>query len=357
VFATSEPRLLPLDSADRRWASAVHGRVSQERLRADLERLPGPRSRLHQPDAMEAAEGLICGAMRAAGWAVERQPYELRNAAGYLDYRPEGDGPRRTVYPHLAGVNLLAIKPGIVCDAVVVGAHYDTVRDSPGANDNTASVACLLELGRVLAGLSFRDTVILAAFDMEELGAVGSGAFVRQIARTHPIRSAVIFETMAYTDPTPGSQSTLPGIGVLFPGQMRRVRRRRFAGDWTMVLYRRSALELARSFGEALAFVAGSDVPILWRDPLDLAITGPLLRRVVPGLHNFARSDHAPFWDARLPAIMITDTANFRYPHYHEPTDTPEKLDYRRLADIVCATAIAVCREADLEAAAGALAG
>jgi len=81
--------------------------------------------------------------------------------------------------------------------------------------------------------------------------------------------------------------------------------------------------------------------------PTGLPALGPLLERTVPFARDFARSDHVPFWEAGVPAVQITDTANFRNPHYHRSGDTPETLDYHRLADVVAATALAVERVAE----------
>ena len=84
------------------------------------------------------------------------------------------------------------------------------------------------------------------------------------------------------------------------------------------------------------------------RDPMDIRLPRSILKRLVPGTLGFGRSDHISFWEAGIPAIMITDTANFRNPNYHEPTDTPETLDYERLAAIVSATAVTIARFAGL---------
>ncbi len=81
---------------------------------------------------------------------------------------------------------------------------------------------------------------------------------------------------------------------------------------------------------------------VLLRDPVDLPLLGPLLARFAPFVRDFVRSDHKPFWERGLPAIMITDTANFRNPNYHLPTDTPETLDYDHLTDITAAVATTV---------------
>lgn len=106
--------------------------------------------------------------------------------------------------------------------------------------------------------------------------------------------------------------------------------------------------QLAASFAGALSHFARPDAVLQLRSPGDLPFIGGLLRRRVPAVRHFARSDHVPFWEARIPALMITDTGNFRYPHYHQTTDTPEKLDYQRLAELAVAAAVVIARTARL---------
>ena len=77
------------------------------------------------------------------------------------------------------------------------------------------------------------------------------------------------------------------------------------------------------------------------QNPTDLVLIGGVLR-LVPAARNFARSDHVPFWEAGIPAVQVTDTANFRYPHYHQRTDTVDQLDFQRVADIIDATAATI---------------
>lgn len=348
-----EPQLEPLEGRLQTWAESVTSSVSPDRLRADVVALPAPRNRLHTPaaDAMELADEMILREFREAGWTVDYRFYEWKNAVGFLDYEkgrfPAGAKP--AIYRDLGGANVLAIKEGLSSrDAIVVGAHHDTLRDSPGADDNTASIAALLELSRILAPHTFRDTIILAAFDMEEIGFFGSKALVKELVQERTIKSAIIYETMAYTDSAQNSQSVPKVLGTFYPKQIARIRDREFAGDWTLVVYRNFAAHVARAFGVGLAHVAGPHVPILMRDPVDLPVLGKALSYVMPVVNNFARSDNQSFWKAGIPAIMITDTANFRNPNYHQPTDTPETLDYDRLAEIVAATAIALGQLAGL---------
>jgi hypothetical protein len=351
MFGTGEPKLRPLDGKLRAWTDAVMRVVSATRLRADVENMPAPRNRLHSPDAMARADEMILRGFRDAGWPAEQRPFELENVIGSLDYGagllPAGVIP--ALYPHLKGANILAIKEGLSStDAIVVGAHHDTIRDSPGADDNTASVAALLELARVLAPFDFEKTIVLAAIDMEEINFFGSKELVRELSRERRIQCAIIYETMCYTASDPGTQTVPPRIGYLYPGQMRKIKSRQFVGDWTLVLYRGFASAVARRFAEGLAYTANPHAPIMMRDPLDIPLLRPAIKRLVPGARSFARSDHISFWDAGVPAIMISDTANFRNPHYHEPTDTPDTLDYERLAAIVGATAVALAQSAGL---------
>lgn len=353
MFGTNEPELHPLDPQLRDWVNSIMDGMNPAGLRLALEALPGPRNRLHAPKAMAEADELIMRALSDCGWTVEKRPFHFTNVRGCLDYDENGvlAGTRPFIYSQLEGANIWGVKEGLSStDAIVIGAHYDTIRDSPGADDNTASVVALLELARILAPYSFERTIILAFFDMEEINLFGSRAFVRDMARERKIRGAMIFETMAYTTHAPDSQKLPPGIGLLYPGQKRKIERRRNTGDWNVIVYRKSALDLARYFAEALAHTAGTHAPILLRDLLDIRYLGNVLNLLIPALGNFARSDHRPFWKASIPAIMISDTANFRNPNYHRPSDTPDTLDYQRLAAIIAATAVALARSAGLKA-------
>lgn len=313
--------------------------VSAERLRADVVRLLGPRSRLHAPEVMAAADRHVAEAWREAGWTVEERPFALTDAAGNRDlggYRGGDFGP--TVYPRLEGRNLVAIKEGRRPDVVLVAAHLDTIRDSPGADDNTASIAALLELARVTATARYEHTVMLVAFDMEEIGFHGSRVFVRDQLGGRAVRGAIVFETMAYTSHEPNSQALPRGLGVLYPRQVWQIMRRGRVGDFAAVLHRASSTALAEVFATHLRALAGPPAAVLFRDPVDLPLVGPLLGRHVPMARNFCRSDHQAFWDRGWPAILVTDTANFRNPHYHAPTDTPETLDFDHLRRLVEAT-------------------
>jgi len=300
--------------------------------------LEGPRSRLHHPERMNAAEHRLVERFEALGWPTQQLPFTFENVTGHLDY---GDY-ASTRYPRLDGHNLVAERAGTSTGAavVVVIAHLDTVRDSPGANDNTASVAGLVELARLLTSSPAKVDVALAATDMEEIGLFGARALRRQFEH-RLLRLVIVFETMACVRTERGSQQLPAGIGLLLPRQVASIRRRHNRGDFTALLHNRSARPAAQALGRHLRVRAGDHAALAVPNPADLPLIGGVLR-LVPAVRHFSRSDHVPFWQAGIPAVQLTDTANFRYPHYHQPTDTADHLDYRRLADIVDATAATI---------------
>lgn len=344
MLGTSEPRLNPLDPQLVAAMARVLDAVRAERLRTDVAALAEPRGRLHAPEAMARADAFILDGFRAAGWQAEPRPFTLHNALGILDhgrYRP-------TLYRELHGTNIIAFKPGTNPETVLVGAHHDAVPGSPGADDNAAGVVALLELARVLGPMRFRRSITLAALDMEEIGLMGTRALLPALLRERSVRGAVILESIAYNSTAPGSQRVPQGMDLLYRGQMARLRRRGIAGDFTALVHNGRSRRLARTFGEGLTHTAGADAVLFLRDPNDIPLIGRPLARAVPAVRNFARSDHAVFWRAGIPAVLVTDTANFRNPHYHRPTDTPVTLDYERIAAIVQATALLLGRAAGL---------
>jgi Zn-dependent M28 family amino/carboxypeptidase len=341
MFGAAEPRLRALPP---RWAerlSELRSGVDEARLRADVEGLPAPRVRSHTPDAIAAVDAALLDVFTTAGWSAAPDRFVVRNSYDWAngeEYGPTVAG------VDLPGVNVVAVKEGTVSDAVVVLAHHDTVPGTGGADDNGSGVVALMELARLLGPVRTRRTVVLAAVDHEELGFLGAYRLVSQLRRQRRVVGAYVFEMLAFSSSEPGSQQLPPGIGLLYPGQVKRIRANGMRADFTAVLYKRTGRALAVTFAEALAQLAGPTATVLLRTPTDLPVLGPVLAKTVPFTQDFGRSDHVPFWTAGLPAVQITDTANFRNPHYHRPSDLPATLDIHRLADVTAATALAVER-------------
>jgi Zn-dependent M28 family amino/carboxypeptidase len=214
---------------------------------------------------------------------------------------------------------------------VLIGAHYDSVPDSPGADDNGSAVAALLELAR-FAGHAARSggpchaRLQLAAYDLEEYGLVGSFVHSRDLQRANTLlRGMISLEMLAYTDQRPGSQRLPPHLAHLYPD----------VANFIGIVGNEASRGLLQVVTAAMKSVAGLPVQFL----------------AVPGdgtiLYETRLSDHASFWDAGFPGLMITDTSFFRNPHYHQASDTPETLDYQFLAKVtagVCEAALHLLR-------------
>lgn len=200
---------------------------------------------------------------------------------------------------------------------IVLGAHYDSYGDAPGANDNGTGSAAVLELARLLTDLrSKTDTRIrLVLFTNEEppyfqTQEMGSYRYARLLAgRREPIIGMISLETLGCFTDEPGSQHYPLPLGMLYPSKGNFIA---FVG---MIGSRDLVQALVGSFRGHTAF--------------------PTVGGVAPGfIPGIDWSDHWSFEEFRYPAVMVTDTAYFRYPHYHRPTDTPDKVDFERLARI-----------------------
>ncbi len=277
------------------------------------------------PAPSPLAERLRAHVLQLAGEIGERnvwRPQALHAAAAYLRSEWQGQGHTVTAQGYTAyGVpseNLEITLTGTAQPAqiILVGAHYDSVRGSPGANDNASGAAALLEIGRALKDAGLRRTVRLVAFVNEEppfffWGEMGSGVYARAArARGDDIRLMMSLEMLgAYSD-APGSQRYPPFLRWFYPD------RANFIAFVSNIASRHA---LKRSVA---AFRSVSGFPVEW-----LAAPG-----IVPGV---SWSDQLSFWREGYPAIMVTDTAFNRYPHYHTAQDTPSMLDYARMAQVV----------------------
>ncbi|WP_399895960.1 M28 family peptidase [Streptomyces sp. BBFR51] len=315
--------------------------VDPDRLRRDVEFLAGePRSRRRTPRAMERAEAYVHDQLLRAGWRVERQPFDLRWRLGSTDrhgHRALALKPR--LHRRLRGANLIATRPGAGdAPTVVVGAHLDSVSGSPGADDNASGVAVVLETARLLSALPASPPVTLAVFDMEELGLIGARHAAGELGRGRRVQGMICLESVGYFTDEPGTQRLPAGFARAFPEAAATTRAHGYRGDFTLVVHRRSSAAAAEVWQRAAAAASPALPGLLLRDPRPDGPAGLLIGLAVPPVNHLGRSDHAPFWNRRIPALMLTDTANFRNPHYHRPTDVPGTLDFERLAAVTAAT-------------------
>jgi len=246
---------------------------------------------------------------------------QLNAAADFIEnsFARTGLVPRRDSYElqGLACHNIEAEIRGSSPEIVLVGAHYDSVFGSPGANDNGSGVAATLALARRFAQKPAQHTLRFVAFVNEEppyFLTEQMGSFVyagRCKARGDQISAMISLETIGYFSDAPHSQ-TYPslGLGVFYPTVGNFIG---FVGNVRSRALLRRAIALFRKHSR-------------------LPSEGAALPSFIPGV---SWSDQWAFWQHGYPGIMITDTAPFRYPHYHSATDTPDKLDYDRFALVV----------------------
>lgn len=246
---------------------------------------------------------------------------QLNRAADFIEASLSRAGltPRRVSYElqgqacHNLEVEISGARPEIF----VVGAHYDSVFGSPGANDNASGVAALMALARRFAAKPCGQTLRFVAFVNEEppffqSNEMGSYVYAKRCkGRGDKISGMISLEAIGYFSDAPRSQVyPSPGLGFFYPTTGNFIG---FVGNLP------SRALLRRTIG-------------LFRDQKKLPSQGAALPELIPGI---GWSDQWSFWRCGYPAIMVTDTALFRYPHYHERTDTPDKLDYDRFALVV----------------------
>jgi len=280
--------------AERKQARASEPPITAESVMAWVEAMPANRS-LGRPGHVQGREWIV-DQLTHMGLSPEVQPFQWEGAPG----------------EDLA--NIEWVLPGTEVDGplIVVCAHYDTVPYSGGADDNGSGVAVLLELARRSAGRSLPAELRLVWFDAEEVGLAGSRAWLDQLDPADQARlvGAINLETVGYVDHRPSSQWMPPGSDVLLdPGDV---------GDFLLVIANQDSAELASIVDIGLRAAAGDALRVELFDRL------PGVGWVMP---DSRRSDHSSFWDRQLAAVMLTDTANFRNPHYHRASDLPETLD------------------------------
>ncbi|MHC4415081.1 MAG: M28 family peptidase [Planctomycetota bacterium] len=271
----------------------------RDTLRRDVETLAreiGERN-LHRYENLKAAAKFIETSLAEAGLEVEPQKYEV---GGRTCVNVGAEIPGRADHPQI----------------VVVGAHYDTVYDCPGANDNASGVAATLALARLFAGRQPARTLRFVFFVNEEpphfqTKDMGSWVHAKRCRqRGEEVVAMLSLETIGYYRDAKGSQGYPPPLNFFYPS----------TGNFIAFVGNHSSRTLVRQ-------VVGS-----FRRHATLPSEGGAVPGFLPGI---GWSDHWAFWQEGYPAIMVTDTAPFRYPHYHLPSDTPDKLDYERMARLV----------------------
>ncbi|MCA9546062.1 MAG: M20/M25/M40 family metallo-hydrolase [Myxococcales bacterium] len=233
----------------------------------------------------QAVQDRCADAFEAAGFAVERHAYG-------------------------SGVNVIGVKPGVTTpqERIVVSAHYDHLGECAGADDNGTGVAGVIEAARVLGQVAFERTVVVACWDEEEFGKYGSQSYVaRAKAAGDQITASYVFEMLGYRDAAPNTQLLPQNFELLFPEPAAALAARNNAGDFMAVITHEGSAPSNAAFLAQAEAVGLPTLPIVI--PENLRLDG--------SLSQLRRSDHEAFWENDYPAMMLTDTANYRNPGYH----------------------------------------
>lgn len=257
----------------------------------------GERNVLHRPKELARAADYIEAEFVSAGYEVKRQEYQV---SGTTCCNLEVEIPGSTVPDEI----------------VIIGAHYDSVESSPAANDNASGVAAILSLARSFESSPSDRTLRFVAFVNEEAPyahteEMGSWVYARRCReQDEKVVAMMSLETIGYYSNKPNSQKYPPPVRLLYP-----------------------------SAGNFIAFVGNTrygwlvrQVVAAFRQSEPFPSEGGALPEAIP---NIGFSDHWSFWQEGYPALMVTDTAPFRYPYYHTPKDTVDKIAFEQMARVV----------------------
>ncbi len=285
-------------------ASLSEGEVAlRDRLAQHVWMLAGKigERNLWRREALEASADYIEKSLQESGYRVASQDFMVAGGAV------------KNLEAELAGT-------GMADQIILLGAHYDSVMGSPGANDNATGTAAVLEIARLLAGQKFARAVRFVAFVNEEpplfqTDAMGSRVYARRArARGERIVAMLSLETIGYYSDAEGSQHYPFPFMFFYPSTAN------FIGFVGNIRARNLVRQSLQSFRRHALFPSEGVTAPGW-------------------IMGIGWSDHWSFWKEGYPAIMVTDTALFRYAHYHSVTDTPDEIDYARMARVVAGLA------------------
>jgi len=279
-------------------------------MRSHLQALISERHPISSPAGLRRAQDYLAAQFRRVGLEVSFHQFRAlggtyKNVIAAL--RPQQGSGRRTGPP------------------LIIAAHYDTVEGSPGADDNASGLAVMLEAARALSPMTLAREIRFIAFCLEEEDLLGSLAYAAALKEAgEEIAGAIVLECVGYTSEKRGSQA----IPVATPIAVSDV------GDFLAIVGNSASALLVNAFKRAAT-----------REARELKTVSLVVPAKGERLPDTRRSDHAAFWHYGYPALMLTDTANFRNPHYHRPTDTFETLDLtfmQRVVRAVTAAAISL---------------
>lgn len=315
--------------------------ISADRMRAAIASLPTKRSPWGSDEhtkGLRDTEEMILKEMASLGytpwtqdvkWVLPGQPKDAPDGQP-----PAPPTPWRNIIVDISGTD-----PALSREVLILGAHFDAVPKSPGADDNGSGFATLLEISRCLSVQKFKRSIRLCYFNLEEVGLLGAAEYVRTTmpnwrdskdptdpTKMIPAKEVVIgmlsLETMGFYSDAPDSQKSPIKKSEMFDPPS--------VGNFLAI----TGIARFKDFSQRL------NTLMLNHEPTLKTVVVDFMPVPVP---DMMRSDHRPFVMAGVPGLMITDTANFRNPHYHQPTDTIDTIDFTRLTQAANAILGATC--------------
>lgn len=269
--------------------------IDRNILKEDLRHLVGERHPLSSPIRLQEAEAYLHRQFSEAGLTATTQHFQ---ALG-------------NTYHNVIGTALPDTEPFQSAPPLILAAHFDTVQGSPGADDNASALAVMLQIARRVRAMQLARPIHCIAFNLEEENLLGSSAYTAMLRKNRDtIHGAIVLECVGYASHHEHSQKIPPGIPISVPT----------TGNFLAVIGNERSHILTGSVAKAMQ----SHLPIV---PLNVPGNGEQLP-------DTRRSDHTSFWEQGFPAVMLTDTANFRNPHYHQPTDTLDTLNLDFIASV-----------------------
>jgi hypothetical protein len=300
---------------------AMVDQVDSIRLRQDLQFIQGIRHRRAGAAHLQAVKDTIAGFFLSENLPVNRLGWVYATT-----YNAE---------------NILAKHAGTTKESnwYLIGGHFDSVEESPGADDNGAAIAGMFEAARILTQYHFKKSIRFAGFDLEEQGLIGSTRFVSsQMPPMEQMQGFFDFEMIGYFSNRPNTQRLPTGFNLLFPDATAALAADSLRGNFITNVSNTPSAPLMQAFESA----AKKYVPGLKVVSLQIPGNGS----IAPDLN---RSDHTPFWNKDYQALMLTDGAEFRNRNYHQPTDVLDSLNFSFMANVVKATIAAVATLAEAE--------
>ena len=293
------------------WSQeSVQSSTTVDRLKQTITHLSekiGERN-LRFPKKLNEAADYLQSTLESMDYKVERQSFEVTNSQ---EERYNGI-PCHNLITEIVGKD----KPK---EIVLIGAHYDTALTTPGANDNGSGVAALIEIANQLRGKRFSKTIRLVCFTNEEPpffqneGQMGSWVYAKLCKqRRDDLKLVLSLETMGYFTDAQNSQNYPPQLASKYPSQ----------GNFIGLVSNMESKKILDEVATSLRKHCEEKVDV----------QKAALLSVFPGV---GWSDHWSFWQEGYMGIMVTDTALFRYPHYHRPTDTVDKIEFVRYSQVV----------------------